>query len=79
MASEAQTLRRDALTAFLDARLDEGYLVETRTDTQAIIVEGGASASFLSRFRPRSTRTRQVVAVDAAGKVTVAPAVPLRS
>jgi hypothetical protein len=79
VASDAQTLRRDALTAFLDARLDEGYLVETRTDTQAIIVQGGASASFFARFRPQSMRVRQVVAVDAAGKVTVEPALPLRS
>lgn len=79
MASEAQTLRRDALTAFLDARLDEGYLVETRTDTQAVIVQGGARTSFFGRLRPQAPRIRQVVSVDAAGAVTVEPAVPLRS
>jgi len=76
VGSEEQTLRRDALTAFLDARMAEGYLVESRTDTQAVIVEGG---SFFARFRPRPTRLRQVVAVDAGGDVTVGPAVPLRS
>lgn len=79
MASEVQALRRDALTAFLDARLDEGYLVETRTDTQAIIVNGGGRTSFFGRFRPQPARVRQVVAVDAAGNVTVEPAIPLRS
>ena len=79
MASEAQALRRDALTAFLDARLHEGYLVESRTDTQAIIVQGDEPTSFLGRFRPRAPRVRQVVAVDASGEVTVEPAVALRS
>ena len=73
MANEAHALRRDALTAFLEARLDEGYLVETRTDTQAIIVQ---RTSLFRRFRPR---VRQLVAVDAAGEVTVEPALPLRS
>jgi hypothetical protein len=79
VASEAQTDRRAVLTAFLDARLEEGYLVETRTDTQAIIVRGGGPMSFLGRFRPQASRVRTVVAVDAAGAVTVEPAVPLRS
>lgn len=79
MASEVHARRRDALTAFLDARLHEGYLVETRTDTQAIIVQGGEPTSFLGRFRPRAPRVRQVVAVDAAGEVTVEPAAPRRS
>ena len=79
MASEAEALRRDALTVFLDARLDEGYLVETRTDTQAIIVQGDQATSFLGRFRPHAPRVREVVSVDAVGEVTVEPAVPLRS
>jgi len=34
---EREELRRHALTAFLDERVREGYLVETRTATHAII------------------------------------------
>ena len=29
--------RRDGLDAFLDNKVDEGYVIETRTDTHAII------------------------------------------
>lgn len=82
MASDAQDdNRRDALTAFLDDRLREGYRVETHTDTHAIIVgpEPAGRPSFLGRFRRQAPPDRQVVAVDAAGEVTVAPAVPQRS
>jgi hypothetical protein len=80
VASETQDeVRRDALTAFLDARLREGYLVETRTDTHAIIVEAGQPSSFLGRFRPHAPRDRQVIEVDAGGEVTASPAEPLRS
>ena len=34
---EREELRRRALTAFLDERVREGYRIETRTDTHAII------------------------------------------
>ncbi len=78
-AREAQAVRRDMLTAFLDARVGEGYVVESRTDTQAIMVAGDQPASFFGRFRPQPPRVREVVAVDAAGEVTVEPAIPLRS
>ena len=79
MASDAP--RRDALTAFIDERLGEGYLVETRTDTHAIIVrpEPSDSPSFLGRWRKKAPRDREVVAVDEAGVITVSPAVPQRS
>jgi hypothetical protein len=72
-------LRRDALTAYIDARLREGYLVETRTDTHAIIVPPPEPPSFLGRFRPRPPRERQVIAVDERGEVTASPAIPQRS
>ena len=79
MASN-DALRRDALTAFIDARLDEGFLVETRTDTHAIIGrQDEPSGSFLARFKPKVARERHVVAVDADGVVTMSPAEPLRS
>ena len=76
---EAQAVRRDRLTEYLDARVREGYVVESRTDTQAIISAGEAPVSFFGRFLPQPPRVREVVAVDEAGHVTVEPAVPLRS
>lgn len=80
MASDTQDeTRRDALTAYLDARLREGYLVETRTDTHAIIVQADEPQSFLGRFRQQAPRDRQVIEVDARGEVTMSPAEPLRS
>jgi hypothetical protein len=80
VASDAQgEIRRDALTAYLGVRLREGYLVETRTDTHAIIVRADEPSSFLGRFRQRAPRDRQVIAVDATGEVTTSPAVPVRA
>jgi len=79
-SKEQEERRRDALTAFIEARLDEGYLVETRTDTHAIIGRpGGHAQSFLSRLRAKPPRERHVVAVDADAVVTMSPAEPLRS
>lgn len=80
MASEIRDeRRRDALTAFIDARLREGYLVETRTDTHAIIVQAAEPSTFFGRLRRQPPRDRQVIAVDATGEVTMSPAVPARS
>jgi hypothetical protein len=69
--------RRDALDAFLEAKVAAGYRIETRTATQAVIAPTGAR-SVLSRFR-RSDQGRQVVSVDDRGTVTVSAAEPLRS
>jgi hypothetical protein len=80
VASNAQDgIRRDALTAYLGTRVREGYVVETRTDTHAIIAQPDEASSFLGRFRQQAPRDRQVVAVDASGEVTTSPALPLRS
>jgi hypothetical protein len=74
-----QDARTSALTAFLDARVREGFRVETRTDTHAIIAPGEGRFSFLRRlFRPGATG-RQVISVDEHGAVTASPAEPLRS
>jgi hypothetical protein len=68
--------RIDALTVFLEERLREGYVIESRTDTHAII----APASVLSSLNPFSKVSgRQVVSVDDEGHTTMAPAEPLRS
>lgn len=71
--------RRNALSAFLDARVGEGYRIETRTDTHAIIVPAARRWSFLDRFRGLPAQERQVISVDEHGEVTMSPAEPLRS
>ena len=70
-------LRKNALTTFLDARVDEGFRIETRADTYAIIVPAGGRWSFLDRLR--KAPARHVVSVDQHGHVTMAPAEPLRT
>ena len=72
-------LRRSALTAFLDERVREGYLVETRTDTHAIIAPAPRRRSFRGLLRKPNTLERQVLSVDSDGVVSMRPAVPLRS
>jgi hypothetical protein len=68
--------REDALNAFLEARVREGYVIETHTDTHAIIAPPGGWSS-LNPFR--KAKERLVVSVDDEGKVTVRAAEPLRS
>jgi hypothetical protein len=75
---EKEDLRRRALSAFLDARVLEGYRVETRTDTHAIIGPAKRRRSFL-QLRKQRVLTRQVLSVDGDGVVTTRPAEPLRS
>jgi hypothetical protein len=76
---EQEELRRNALTAFLDARVREGYRVETRTDTHAIIAPADRRRSFLDLFRTPKAPARQVLSVDSDGVVSMRPAEPLRS
>jgi hypothetical protein len=71
--------RREALTAFLDARVSEGYHIETRTDTHAIIAPPHKGRSFLNRLRKPKVPARQVISVDSDGNVTMRAAEPLRS
>ncbi len=71
--------RKSALTAFLDARVREGYRVETRTDTHAIIAPADRRRSFLDLLRKPNVPERQVVSVDSDGEVSMRPAEPLRS
>jgi hypothetical protein len=71
--------RRDALDAYLEAKLREGFRIETRTDTHAIVVAREPWKSVLSRLRGRGAANRYVLSVDEHGEVTMAPAVPKRS
>ncbi len=73
----AEDARRNALDAFLAARIEDGWRVESRTPTQAIIV---SKEGLLGRFsKPSKDQVRQVVVVDEHGEVTTTAAQPLRS
>ena len=67
--------RKDALDAFLETKVQEGFAIETHTDTHAIVVE---KKSFRSRFSEHGAN-RFVVSVDENGEVTMIPAEPKRS
>ena len=71
--------RKDALEAFLQTKLQEGFEIETHTDTHAIVIERDQRKSFLSRFRGHDAPHRYVVSVDEHGEVTMIPAEPKRS
>jgi hypothetical protein len=68
--------RKDGLDAFLDQRIAEGYRIETRTDTHAII---SRRPKGLKRFRSGADPGRYVVEVDEDGTATMRPAEPRRS
>jgi hypothetical protein len=68
--------RRHGLDAFLDEKIREGYVIETRTDTHAIIVRRPKG---LKRFTSGADPGRYVVEVDEEGTATMRPAVPRRT
>ncbi|HEX5173503.1 MAG TPA: hypothetical protein VFV91_05100 [Gaiellaceae bacterium] len=67
--------RRRGLDAFLDQKVAEGYVIETRTDTHAIISQRPKG---LKRFTSGADPGRFVVEVDEDGSVTTRPAEPRR-
>jgi tRNA G26 N,N-dimethylase Trm1 len=67
--------RRDGLDAFIDQRVEEGYVIETRTDTHAII---SRRPKGLRRFTRGAHPGRYVVEVDEGGTATMRPAEPRR-
>jgi hypothetical protein len=71
--------RKNALDAFLETKVGEGFHIETHTDTHAIIVAGRPGKSLLSRFRRRGAGSRFVISVDEHGEVMMIPAEPKRS
>ena len=68
--------RREGLDAFLDQKVEEGYEIETRTDTHAII---SRRPKGLKRFMSGGDPGRYVVEVDEYGSATMRPAEPRRS
>lgn len=69
-------IRKDGLDAFLDQKVAEGYAIETRTDTHAIIYRRPKG---LARFTRGADAGRYVVEVDEDGVATVRPAEPRRT
>ena len=71
--------RKNALDAFLETKVAEGFRIETHTDTHAIIIVGGHRKPLWSRFRKHGAGSRYVVSVDERGEVTMSPAEPKRN
>jgi hypothetical protein len=68
--------RKDGLDAFLDQKVVEGFTIETRTDTHAIIFRQPRG---IRRFTGGDDPGRFVVEVDEDGRATMRPAEPRRS
>ena len=68
--------RQDGLDAFLEQKVEEGYLIETRTQTHAII---SRRPKGLKRFSGGADPGRYVVEVNEDGIVTMHPAEPRRT
>jgi hypothetical protein len=68
--------RKDGLDAFLEQRVAEGFSVETRTDTHAIIFQ---QPKGLRRFSGGQDPGRYVVEVSEDGVASMRPAEPRRS
>src|SRR5690349_22231010 len=68
--------RKDGLDAFLDRKIAEGYVIETRTDTHAII---SRRPTGLKRFTSGADPGRYVVEVDEDGVASMRRAEPRRS
>jgi hypothetical protein len=70
-------MRKNALDAFLEKKVAEGFTIETRTDTHAIITEAGQR--FWRRVHRGGGFKRHVVQVDEKGSVTMSTAEPRRN
>ena len=68
--------RKDGLDAFLEQKIAEGFAVETRTDTHAIVFRRPKG---LRRFTSGKDPGRFVVEVDEDGRATMREAEPRRS
>jgi len=68
--------RRQGLDAFLDEKVAEGYVIETSTDTHAIISQ---RTKGLRRCTGGADHGRFVVEVDEDGSAKMRPAEPRRS
>jgi hypothetical protein len=74
---ERHRQRKSALDAYLAVRCADGFQLESRTDTHAIIARKGPVAGLLERIGLNGRR-RQVISVDEHATVTARPAEPVR-
>jgi hypothetical protein len=68
--------RKDGLDIFLDQKVEEGYTIESRTDTHAIIV---LRPNGFRRLIRRTDSGRFVIEVDENGFAKMRPAEPRRA
>lgn len=68
--------RAHGLDTFLDQKVKEGFVIETRADTHAII---SRRPKGLKRFTSGADPGRYVVEVDEEGNATMRPAEPRRT
>jgi hypothetical protein len=73
---DPQGTRKDGLDAYLDEKVREGYVIETRSDTHAIIFRRPKG---LKRFTSGRDPGRHVVQVNEDGVATMRPAEPRRT
>jgi hypothetical protein len=73
---DPQGTRKDGLDAYLDEKVREGYVIETRSDTHAIIFRRPKG---LKRFTSGRDPGRYVVQVNEDGVATMRPAEPRRT
>ena len=73
---DADGTRKEGLDAFLAEKVAEGFTIETRTDTHAILFRRPKG---LRRFTSGRDPGRFVVEVDADGRATMRAAEPRRS
>jgi hypothetical protein len=78
MTGELRDVRSAALDAYIDRRLAEGFRVETRSGTQAVIARRHKLYFVLHWFGREVAEQRYVVSVDAQGKVASLEAEPVR-
>jgi len=73
---DPQGTRKDGLDVYLDEMVREGYVIETRSDTHAIIFRRPRG---LKRFTSGRDPGRYVVQVNEDGVATMRPAEPRRT
>ena len=75
LANEARSV---ALDAYLERRATEGFQVETRSDTQAVIVRRPQLYLLLRLLGRKQAGQRLVVSVDEHGQIEQRAAEPVR-